>query len=102
MIRRPPRSTLFPYTTLFRSHDTGRPAARQPVIHQHEPADAHHGPESEREIIDGAQPAGEGPHPCACGVAARTFINRVAASSSVLLRLQKANLTCWIPSPGVL
>src|SRR5688572_31120986 len=24
MIRRPPRSTLFPYTTLFRSHRTGR------------------------------------------------------------------------------
>src|SRR3712207_7845223 len=23
MIRRPPRSTLFPYTTLFRSHDDG-------------------------------------------------------------------------------
>src|SRR5438874_5332776 len=23
MIRRPPRSTLFPYTTLFRSHDPG-------------------------------------------------------------------------------
>src|SRR2546421_912725 len=23
MIRRPPRSTLFPYTTLFRSHATG-------------------------------------------------------------------------------
>src|SRR2546430_7501279 len=27
MIRRPPRSTLFPYTTLFRSH-----------LHQHHPA----------------------------------------------------------------
>src|SRR2546426_6712831 len=29
MIRRPPRSTLFPYTTLFRSHPRGRtrPAA---------------------------------------------------------------------------
>src|SRR5256885_3250345 len=26
MIRRPPRSTLFPYTTLFRSHDTAREA----------------------------------------------------------------------------
>src|SRR3712207_8705045 len=26
MIRRPPRSTLFPYTTLFRSIDGGRPA----------------------------------------------------------------------------
>src|SRR3712207_8506035 len=24
MIRRPPRSTLFPYTTLFRSHDVAR------------------------------------------------------------------------------
>src|SRR3712207_7018973 len=24
MIRRPPRSTLFPYTTLFRSEETGR------------------------------------------------------------------------------
>src|SRR5258705_4987959 len=27
MIRRPPRSTLFPYTTLFRSTLTGDPAA---------------------------------------------------------------------------
>src|SRR2546422_1383916 len=26
MIRRPPRSTLFPYTTLFRSRDAQRPA----------------------------------------------------------------------------
>src|SRR3712207_7621452 len=26
MIRRPPRSTLFPYTTLFRSHDPRRVA----------------------------------------------------------------------------
>src|SRR5688572_31496710 len=24
MIRRPPRSTLFPYTTLFRSHERGK------------------------------------------------------------------------------
>src|SRR5256885_7422086 len=28
MIRRPPRSTLFPYTTLFRSHDARRPSRR--------------------------------------------------------------------------
>src|SRR5258707_6749519 len=28
MIRRPPRSTLFPYTTLFRSHAHSRVAAR--------------------------------------------------------------------------
>src|SRR3712207_9375148 len=28
MIRRPPRSTLFPYTTLFRSADRGHPRVR--------------------------------------------------------------------------
>src|SRR5256885_11214891 len=27
MIRRPPRSTLFPYTTLFRSHESSHKAA---------------------------------------------------------------------------
>src|SRR2546426_7241201 len=30
MIRRPPRSTLFPYTTLFRSHERLAPLARVP------------------------------------------------------------------------
>src|SRR2546427_7753889 len=29
MIRRPPRSTLFPYTTLFRSHRAHRPRRRR-------------------------------------------------------------------------
>src|SRR5205809_6051766 len=31
MIRRPPRSTLFPYTTLFRSRRRPRPLSRQRV-----------------------------------------------------------------------
>src|SRR3712207_7463943 len=31
MIRRPPRSTLFPYTTLFRSAIVGADVARQPA-----------------------------------------------------------------------
>src|SRR2546430_9976637 len=31
MIRRPPRSTLFPYTTLFRSH-ASRPHHRDPAL----------------------------------------------------------------------
>src|SRR3712207_8898494 len=31
MIRRPPRSTLFPYTTLFRSDPSGRRAAPRAV-----------------------------------------------------------------------
>src|SRR2546427_6881347 len=33
MIRRPPRSTLFPYTTLFRSPTSRISAVRQPLIH---------------------------------------------------------------------
>src|SRR2546429_5379947 len=32
MIRRPPRSTLFPYTTLFRSRNPHAPASRQGAI----------------------------------------------------------------------
>src|SRR2546430_4184459 len=32
MIRRPPRSTLFPYTTLFRSKDASRPSDRDPDV----------------------------------------------------------------------
>src|SRR2546422_11764158 len=36
MIRRPPRSTLFPYTTLFRSHHQlrGQPAERIGFLHE--------------------------------------------------------------------
>src|SRR3712207_8397704 len=34
MIRRPPRSTLFPYTTLFRSHLAADERAAQPVAVQ--------------------------------------------------------------------
>src|SRR5437588_7053874 len=32
MIRRPPRSTLFPYTTLFRSHEPHHPVARLELV----------------------------------------------------------------------
>src|SRR3712207_9344452 len=35
MIRRPPRSTLFPYTTLFRSGDEGTGAALAPFALAH-------------------------------------------------------------------
>src|SRR5256885_10162962 len=33
MIRRPPRSTLFPYTTLFRSRPQGKPLGQQMLHH---------------------------------------------------------------------
>src|SRR5256885_11248087 len=36
MIRRPPRSTLFPYTTLFRSEDLEIPAEKSSLLHDAE------------------------------------------------------------------
>src|SRR2546426_5141191 len=56
MIRRPPRSTLFPYTTLFRSHAAAaielahRPARPGDHLRGQRPADAQfaHHPEQER------------------------------------------------------
>src|ERR1035438_2998476 len=34
MIRRPPRSTLFPYTTLFRSEGIGHQGGKAEILHQ--------------------------------------------------------------------
>src|SRR2546430_6017479 len=45
MIRRPPRSTLFPYTTLFRSRVRGRWHARHALL------------EETHQVIDGVIPA---------------------------------------------
>src|SRR3712207_8098268 len=57
MIRRPPRSTLFPYTTLFRS---GRGAAGGVVEHGRRPAQGAAG-EAARRGTGGRGRAGEGP-----------------------------------------
>src|SRR5687767_15490071 len=43
MIRRPPRSTLFPYTTLFRSLDYGSPLVPEKRSLRSEPADFQRG-----------------------------------------------------------
>src|SRR5205809_4767712 len=40
MIRRPPRSTLFPYTTLFRSHEATRRSHRSRLPVDHRPVAA--------------------------------------------------------------
>src|SRR3712207_9572656 len=48
MIRRPPRSTLFPYTTLFRSEDVARPVGVHDVAEAG--ADQGQGPERRRGV----------------------------------------------------
>src|SRR3712207_8019880 len=53
MIRRPPRSTLFPYTTLFRSLGSQSPVQEQPVM-----AVAGRGLDGDRGVdLDRARPA---------------------------------------------
>src|SRR3712207_7304244 len=55
MIRRPPRSTLFPYTTLFRSDLVAEPADRR--------ADAGGARAVRAALPDGPAPAGPRHHP---------------------------------------
>src|SRR5688572_32276068 len=59
MIRRPPRSTLFPYTTLFRSQHAAQSEHREQRRQRH--VEAAEGRERGREhrgrVVDGAQPA---------------------------------------------
>src|SRR5256885_3711081 len=52
MIRRPPRSTLFPYTTLFRSRNVPRTGADRPLQRQRR-----------RQDQDPARGRGRAPHP---------------------------------------
>ena len=65
MIRRPPRSTLFPYTTLFRSpvpdkvtDDSG--TERHGIGHEIDPAEAQHQQIEDREIDYGTKRAYRG------------------------------------------
>src|SRR5437764_14998423 len=56
MLRRPPRSTLFPYTTLFRSHRPGARHLPAPVRHPREAwAASAIGERSAQRAIRGAQ-----------------------------------------------
>src|SRR2546422_4756326 len=63
MIRRPPRSTLFPYTTLFRSHEGGAALAGR-TVHLFSPEDLDlaivepHGPPRPRPVRPAQQVQG--------------------------------------------
>src|SRR3712207_8326642 len=56
MIRRPPRSTLFPYTTLFRSVERAVDDADALVVVLVAPGAEHHRPEAERADLDAGAP----------------------------------------------
>src|SRR2546429_1659296 len=48
MIRRPPRSTLFPYTTLFRSQLPGAAESKEKLARTHAHRLSNHSPECQR------------------------------------------------------
>src|SRR2546427_6057249 len=83
MIRRPPRSTLFPYTTLFRSH---RPPARRPPAHP----GSRRGPAAPRHR-DPAQPRGGGDtadgHDCAAQQRSEEHTSELQSQSNLVCRL---------------
>src|SRR3712207_7363499 len=81
MIRRPPRSTLFPYTTLFRSHG--------PVGTEHHPRRTEG---LERDVDDGRQVGIRPRRPCD-GVQAGQFATDVRDRKSTRLNSSHANIS---------
>src|SRR3712207_8090439 len=90
MIRRPPRSTLFPYTTLFRSHP-GRPLhrrplrvedARVPVVDGHVVA-----------LVQVADPVGERPHRQRVGAQEHLSVAPAEDRKSTRLNSSHANIS---------
>src|SRR3712207_6926491 len=60
MIRRPPRSTLFPYTTLFRSRDARAVVAEPPEHERLRPAQHRHDPRGRLALLDARRPRAAG------------------------------------------
>src|SRR2546427_606602 len=89
MIRRPPRSTLFPYTTLFRSRSIRRDAPDGPLhLRRDTPVELRLNVLGAERTCEGrAQNEGkgqaDGPHRCApCAVTATTLLRRPKPSST--------------------
>src|SRR3712207_8580634 len=91
MIRRPPRSTLFPYTTLFRSL-----GGEGPVLGRHRAAGTH--------------PGGDSPRPADLGDAARVGLDRKSTrlnsshaniSYAVFCLKKKKKIGVGVPGTGV-
>src|SRR5256885_2503266 len=90
MIRRPPRSTLFPYTTLFRSADRSA-STRASVYHHGRGNRGEHGPPNSRNASDTEEDA-VGRRTRRCDVAASDHSKRSEEHTSELQ--SPCNLVC--------
>src|SRR5256885_13327796 len=94
MIRRPPRSTLFPYTTLFRSGEPGervRPEERVGVGEDQEITPRDRDPAIQGQRLSGARLLADQPDP-AIGEAAHPLVGRSEEHTSELQ--SPCNLVC--------
>src|SRR5256885_13029442 len=64
MIRRPPRSTLFPYTTLFRSHADQEQGLGEDVAHRPEEVHALEKAQEQRRVARSEEHTSELQSPC--------------------------------------
>src|SRR3712207_8321171 len=93
MIRRPPRSTLFPYTTLFRSVDAALAHPGGAVRRRLLPVAAIHEPQRHR-LRGGVEPRDELRHqPVERGAAALALGRRRADRKSTRLNSSHANIS---------
>src|SRR2546422_1228907 len=99
MIRRPPRSTLFPYTTLFRSVRSGNPNHRSVVG-----AGAAHDLVHDRSARRGAERPGAGagcPHPAPDRKKHTSELqSRLHLVCRLLLEKKKKNTSARVTSAG--
>src|SRR2546430_8791888 len=102
MIRRPPRSTLFPYTTLFRSQrakNPGRRVLRQPV---HAAEALEHVERRQHQACRGAHGAGtdapRGPEGIRSAARSEEHTSELQSQSNLVCRLlleKKKNTTAY-------
>src|SRR3712207_7207403 len=97
MIRRPPRSTLFPYTTLFRSHRGEEPLALDTVVGEPRFEVALQIGDGKR-VRDGLA----GADLAAQGVRSEEHTSELQSRQYLVCRLlleKKKNITCFTPPP---
>src|SRR5256885_7206206 len=88
MIRRPPRSTLFPYTTLFRSHMVRGPFEDQrPAVHQ----DQHDGCACRRDRLQELRSEEHTSELQPCNLVCRLLLEKKNSTSS--LKARNVNLS---------
>src|SRR2546426_7928436 len=91
MIRRPPRSTLFPYTTLFRSVVLGAPHSDKAFIGGHLVALAARSPDAHDDRVFGRSEEHTSELQSPCNLVCRLLLEKKKLKQTPMIRLQVQN-----------